>query len=223
VLPNAAPQTALLQITDTSSGAFQRASFTIAVANAAVLTAQPSVLTFRGLTGGTCARDISAEVIVTGGRPPYSISSPAGFQVSPTTLTQSGGRFTVTASGQCVSDAQIAVVDSLGASSTITVNNTLGPVAQQPLAVGPPSVSLGQSCSSVASVLIAGGSGTYFAVAGNSYLTVSISGNTASIMRANPTPTAPGNTTSPIPVAISDGREVATVSVAVPVGACTSP
>jgi hypothetical protein len=225
ILSNAVPQTALLQITDTVSGAFQRASFTIAVANTAVLSAQPSVITFRGLTSATCARNISADVIVVGGRPPYSISNPGSFGVFPILLQNSGDRFTVTATGQCATGAKIAVVDALGASATVDVSNSEGPGIPQsnPLVVGPNAVSLTQSCSSIASVIVAGGAGSYFAVAGNTYLTVAISGNTASVSRANPSPTAPGPTATTIPVAISDGREVVTVQVSVPSVPCTSP
>jgi hypothetical protein len=219
VLSTAAAQTALLQITDLGSGAFQRASFTIAVANTAVLSAQPSVINFRGLTSATCAANIAADVIVVGGQPPYSISNPGSFLVSPTTVTASGGRFTVTATGQCATGARIAVVDSVGASAVVEVNNSEGPGLPQsnPLVVGPTTLTLGTKCTSVGSVLVAGGVGTYFGVAGDPDLTVTIAGNTASISRSSSTVVGPKT----VPIAISDGREVVTVQVTIPTGPCT--
>ena len=218
-LPTATQQTALLQITDVSSGSFQRASFTIAVANTAQLNAQPAVINFRGLTSASCANNISADVIVVGGRPPYSISSPGSFIVSPPVLAQSGGRFTVTAIGQCSTGARIAVVDSIGAAVNVEVNNVEGPGVPQSnaLVVGPTSITLGMRCSSVGSVIVAGGVGNYFAVTGDADLTATISGNTVSFQRSSNTVIG-GKT---VPVGISDGREVVTVQVAIPAGACT--
>lgn len=219
VLPTAGPQTALLQVTDTVSGSFQRASFTIAVANTAQLNAQPAVINFRGLTSASCANNISADVIVVGGRPPYSISNPGSFLVSPTVVNQSGGRFTVTATGQCATGARIAVVDALGAAVNVEVNNSEGPGAPQSnaLVVGPTALTLGTRCTSVGSFIVAGGVGSYFAVAGDPDLSVSISANTVSVVRSSPTVVG-GKT---IPIAISDGREVATVQVTIPPGVCT--
>ena len=219
VLSTAPPQTGLIQITDVSSGSFQRASFTIAVANTAQLNAQPAVINFRGLTSASCANNISADVIVVGGRPPYSVSNPGSFSVSPNTVTQSGGRFTVTATGQCSTGSRIAVVDTLGAAVNVEVNNVEGPGVPQSnaLVVGPTTITLGLRCSSVGSVIVAGGVGNYFAVTGDADLTATVSGNTVSFQRSSNTVIG-GKV---VPVGISDGREVATVQVAIPAGACT--
>ncbi|MGE5617194.1 MAG: hypothetical protein ACM3X5_09780, partial [Bacillota bacterium] len=212
VLPSAPPQTALLQITDVVSGAFQRTSFTIALASASALSAQPTAINFTGLTTSSCANGISADVIVSGGSPPYSITNPGVFAVSPQVLNSSGSRFTVTATGQCSGGTPIAVVDTQGASVTVTASNQPGTVATSALAVGPTEVALAASCSSVASVLIAGGTGSYFAASSDSAISVSLATNQASIhWNAG---VKPGSTQ--IPIAISDGRTVATVKVDVP-------
>jgi hypothetical protein len=215
-------QTALIQITDVTSGAFTRTSFAIAPAGSGTLSALPEVITFTGRDASACAVGVSAEVIVLGGRPPYTVSQPNGFTVSTTVVHSSGGRFIVHATGQCSSGTQIAVVDSAGASDTVTVSNVLGTAgATSPLAVGPTAVTLGTSCSSIASAIVTAGVGaSYFAVSGSDYLTVLISGNVVSIRRtvvSAPTPAPPATT---IPVAVTDGRTIATISVNVPAGPC---
>jgi hypothetical protein len=218
VLPNATPQTALLQITDVVSGAFQRTSFTIALASASGLSAQPAAILFTGLTPSSCSSGISADVIVTGGLPPYSITNPGAFVVSPQVLGTSGSRFTVTSTGQCSAGSPIAVVDAQGASVTVTASNNPGTITVSPLVVGPESVSLSQSCGSVASVLIAGGTGAYFAASGDGAIGVTMLTNMASIHWI--TGVKPASTA--IKVAISDGRTVATVTVNVPASTLTT-
>ena len=218
VLSGAPPQTGLLQITDVVSGAFQRTSFTIALASTSALSAQPTAINFTGLTDSSCANGISADVIVTGGSPPYNISNPGVFAVSPQLLHSSGDRFTVTATGQCSSGTPIAVVDQQGASVTVNATNKVGTIAPSALAVGPTTVNLGSSCGSVASVLIAGGTGSYFATAGDNAIAVTILTNQASIHWN--VGVKPGNTS--IPVAISDGRTVSTVTVNVPASTLTT-
>src|SRR5205814_5673768 len=143
VLDQALSQTALLQITDISSGATLRTSFAIAPSSNAALNAQPSELHFTGPDNSACANGISADVIVFGGRPPYSISNPGTFNVNPLIVGSSGGRFTVTANGQCTSNTRIAVVDTAGATTSVTATNALGSaVITPPVVVSPTTVTL---------------------------------------------------------------------------------
>ncbi len=101
VLASATSQTALLQVTDVASGFTQRASVTIAPSSNAPLNAQPDTIVFQGRDAGTCAdRDLRPTVIVFGGRPPYLISQPGSFAVSPTVVADNGGTFTVRATGR---------------------------------------------------------------------------------------------------------------------------
>ena len=218
-LSAAAPQTALLNITDVASGFHQEASVVIGAAtgstSTAPLSATPSPVTFQGTAAGTCASGITADVIVSGGKPPYQISQPAGFSVTPLVLNASGGRFSITANGQCTSGANIAVVDAAGSSVTVTVVNKLSdastptPVA---FSVAPSTVSL-SSCNDVANVVLIGGSGSYIASSGNGAVLVSVSstssGGVGSIQRAPGA--APGVTS--VSVAFSDGKTTQPVTV----------
>lgn len=213
VLNDATSQTALLQVTDTSSGFTQRAAVTIAPSSNAPLNAQPSTIVFQGTTPQTCASGISADVIVFGGRPPYLISQPGSFTVSPSLVTQSGGRFTVTANGQCSAGSQIAVVDGNGATVSVTASNTLSavpaptPPTTPEFSVAPTQVTL-NSCNDTASVIAVGGTGAYFASSGSSAVAVRQGGDgrTFTVQRArfgdSSTPPFPG----PVKVVISDGQ-----------------
>ena len=217
VLPDALSQTALLQITDLSSGFTQRTSFAIAPSSNAPLNAQPSTIVFQGVAANTCASGISADVIVFGGRPPYQISRPGSFEVSPTVVSQSGGRFTVTATGQCSAGSQIAVVDSNGATVTVTASNKLSDAEPidpppAPFAVSPASVTL-TSCNSVANVAMSGGSGTYFGASGDTRVTVKINGSLASIQRTAPSADIPGGPTVTVTVTLTDGQVAKPVTV----------
>jgi len=92
---NATSQTALLRVTDVSSGSSQTVSITIAPGSNAPLNAQPATVNFTGSTGNSCASGITASVIVFGGHPPYTLSSPGAFTVNPPVLTASGSTFTI--------------------------------------------------------------------------------------------------------------------------------
>jgi hypothetical protein len=209
-------QTALIQITDVTSGSFTRAGFSIVPAANAVLNEQPNTIQFRGLEETTCASGISAEVIVFGGRPPYVVSQPGVFIVNPTRLTSSGDRFIVTATGQCSPGTQIAVVDSAGSTVPVNVTNAEGPEdAALNLVVGPTTLNLDNNCSATISAFVVGGLGPpYFAMSASNYLSVSnpIVSNTITIRRAD-TMTRPAPTQTAIPVSITDGREVVTITV----------
>jgi hypothetical protein len=228
VLSDASAQTGLLQITDVGSGSTQRTGIPIAPSSNAPLNAQPNTIVFQGVQANTCASGISADVIVFGGRPPYSISQPGSFQVAPTLVTNNPGRFTVTAIGQCSAGSQIAVVDGNGATVTVTASNVLSAVQPAPtptvptFTVSPGSVTLA-SCGDVANVAITGGSGSYFAASGNSQVTAIVTGNAGVIRRLrNSVPPGPQTAPASVDVAFSDGitSRIVNVTVTGPAGGC---
>jgi hypothetical protein len=203
----------LLQITDMTSGAYQRTSFTIApIANAA-LNAQPTTIAFTGPDTANCASGIRADVIVFGGHPPYVVSQPGTVTVSPTTVAASGGAFSVVATGQCTSGSPIAVVDAGGATVTVNVTNVLGTATvTQPLIVAPADGVTLNSCTDRASVIVAGGLGTYAASSGSSYLKVDKDGSTVTVFRPTTTTTVPAGTTTGT-VFVTDGKTIIPVTV----------
>jgi len=222
VLADATSQTALLQVTDLSSGFTQRTSVSIAPSSNAPLNAQPATITFQGVAANTCASGIAADVIVFGGRSPYLISQPGSFTVQPTVVTSNPGRFTVTAIGQCTSGSQIAIVDANGATVAVTAINRLSdvvPPAPTPtptFAVAPTDVTL-NSCTDSANVTLVGGTGNYLATSGSSTIDAVVNGSTGTIRRAlgqNPAPAT-------VSVAFSDGQSIRQVTVNVALGART--
>lgn len=217
VLADATSQTALLQVTDTSTGFTQRTSVTIAPSSNAPLNAQPATIEFQGTAPGTCASGISADVIVFGGRPPYQISQPGSFSVTPTVVSSSGGRFTVSAIGQCANASQIAVVDSNGATVAVTATNRISPVVgttTTPFNVSPSSVTL-TSCNDVANVTLSDGSGSYVGATSHSSIKAQVNTNIGSISRQSPS----GAVSSPQSVSFSDGKTVKQVDVTLTAGA----
>lgn len=182
----------------------------------APLSAKPEVIAFQGVAAGTCASGIEADVIVSGGRPPYSISQPGVFDVRPAVVTSNPGRFTVRATGQCASSTQIAVVDVVGASALVTASNALStavvptPTPPSPLATSPTTAIL-TGCTDTAQTLVVGGLGTYFAASGNDAVLVSRDpvSNIRFIMRRGPGTTAPAT----VPVAFTDGATVVSINV----------
>lgn len=222
-LTDATAQTALLQVTDISGGNTLRASFSIYPVSSAPLSAAPATVQFVGPNAASCATSGNrADVIVFGGRAPYQITQPASFQVSPTTLTASGQRFTVSPNGNCSAAAPIGIVDANGASVSVSVSNVAGTttVTTSPLAVSPAEVTL-DSCNTIAQIAIAGGrgAGTYFAVSGNNAVKVAVSSDTATnsgtarISRDVATPPPGSSIPSPVTVSISDGQTVQDVTV----------
>lgn len=219
VLADATSQTALLDVTDVTSGFKQRTSVSIAASSNAPLTVLPSVLRFTGPDSNTCASGISADVIVFGGRPPYQVNQPSGFSVGPALVTNSGGHFTITANGQCVEPgltggggAVLAIVDANGASASVTLFNSRAPVVAEstPFTVAPTSVTL-DSCNARATVALVGGvgAGHYASASGSNALIVDMGQSDATIHRQAGTTT----TVSPISVAFTDGKTVQSVTV----------
>jgi hypothetical protein len=221
----AANQTALLQVTDVGTGAFQRASFVISQSTGTSpgFFTTPSTVTFQGTLQNQCAGSgVSATVFVFGGVAPYTVSNTSsGFFVTPNSISSSGGSFSITPNGTCVASTPIIVTDSSGHTATTTVSNIPGTTVAPTLVVAPSTVTL-SSCTGSASVTVAGGTGgPYFQSSGSDALTTSISGNTVTISRRNPS----AATLGPVSIGVSDGVTVATVTVNLQgngAGACPS-
>jgi len=107
------------------------------------------------------------------------------------------------------------VVDANGATVTVNASNTLSDVAAPtptptpPLSASPSDVFL-TSCTDIANVTLAGGSGVYMAASGNSSIVANVSGSTGSIQRRSGS-NAPNLAT--INVAFSDGQTSVPVTV----------
>jgi hypothetical protein len=152
-LDSAANQTAIIQVTDLGSGAYQRTTLLIARATAtqAGFFTVPTSVTYTGPNNQQCASGIGSEIFVFGGTPPYTISNsaPSAFSTNTSVVNFSGGSFRVTPTGVCAENVTIAVTDTAARTVTVTLTNKLGtndpPPA--PLAVVPGSLSL-TSCAS---------------------------------------------------------------------------
>jgi hypothetical protein len=219
-LADSASQTGLIQITDVSSGAFTRAAINIAPSSNAPLNAQPSTITFVGRDNTTCASGIQADVIVFGGRPPYMISQPGNFGISTPLVSTSGGRFMVTATGNCTPGSTIAVVDSNGATVNVSVISRTADLIVSPpaLVVSPTSVTL-DTCLAEANVAVAGGLGrnSYMVASGSSYVIAQVVGFTGSSgivnIRRQPVGTPGATLSSPVLVGVSDGQTTQEIRV----------
>jgi hypothetical protein len=227
---NAANQTALLQVTDIGTGAFQRASFIISQSTGSSpgFFTTPATVTFQGTRLNQCAAfGVSAAVFVFGGVPPYTVSNTSsGFSVTPIVISSSGGNYSITPNGTCVTSTPIIVTDSSGHTATTTVSNIPGTQVLPALAVAPATVTL-SSCTGSASFTVAGGTGgPYFQSSGSDALTTSISGNTVTITRRNPSPAVSSTGTATVDVGVSDGTTSASVTVNLTgqgAGACPAP
>lgn len=163
-------QTALLQVTDLASGAFQRTVFAIAqfTGNTPAFFTLPTSLTFTGPADNTCASSATADVSVFGGSPPYQVSGgTSGFSVTPSVVGASGGRFQIFLSQtpSCFTDFPIAVTDASGRTISVLLSNRAGSgsLPPTPLSVQPATLTLQCGSGNQASVVILGGTGTFSA------------------------------------------------------------
>ena len=133
-------QTALLQITDILTGAFQRTTFGIAqfTGNTPAYFTLPSSVTFNGPFTKQCPSSGSTDVTIFGGSPPYTITgSNSAFVVVPGSVDASGGRFTIllTGTSQCVENFPVAITDATGRTISVSVTTKAGTVDAPPAAV----------------------------------------------------------------------------------------
>lgn len=222
---NATAQTGLLQITDLTSGFSQRVSVPIAPLVSLPLGAQPERIEFVGRTQNSCASNtdtpsVSADVIISGGRPPYQVTRPPNFLIDNDRLSASGGGFRVTPLGVCVTSQTIAIADSLGATTIVTLSNQPG-LATSNVVATPPTLTI-DNCAQQAYVRVAGGTPPYYASVGADTLEVlpsPVSMNGDFQIRRRPNTSA---TTNNVQVGFTDGRTTATVQVTIAGVALTS-
>jgi hypothetical protein len=225
-------QTAILQATDVSSGAFRQVGVVIAQSTGTSpgFFATPSSITFQGPNQGSCASSfatpgLAATFFIFGGVPPYTITSPSsGLVVSRDTVSFSGGSFDVRPTGVCLDNIPIVIRDSSGHTTTVTVSNVVGTTAVSPLDVSPAAVTL-TSCSSTAVVTAVGGTGNYIGSSGSDAIFVNrIQTGFFQIGRGQNNGVAPG--TGPFLVGVSDGQTTKNVTVTLSgqaAGVCPAP
>jgi hypothetical protein len=210
VTANAANQTGLLRIFDLGSGASRTASFTIAQATGSSpgFFTSPQAISFSGANTDECATGGSADVYIYGGTPPYSVATAGtAFIVSRQFVSSSGGSFTVTPRGQCVTDAPIVVQDASGRTTTVTVSNVPGTRSVPALVLAPTTVAINQ-CRTTAAVSVGGGTGVYNVSSGSGSVSARVVQNTIFIERV---PFTAGVT--PVSVGVSSGNSAATITV----------
>ncbi len=221
VAADAANQTALLRVTDVGSGAFQYASFIVAQATGTSpgFFVTPSSVTFQGPRVDLCASGntgIGTTFFVFGGTPPYTVSNTStAFALSTSFVGTSGGSFFVTPNGTCVATPGVPIVirDASGRTTTVLAANIPGTATVPALVVAPTAVTLA-SCTSVASVTVAGGTGSYTSntVSSGVFMFPSNQGNVFAIQRLGGTP-SPGPSGTTVAMAITDGVSTQTVTV----------
>jgi hypothetical protein len=213
VLPGAANQTAIVQVTDLGTNAFRRATFQVAQATGSSpgFFSVPDAVGFSGPNDQACASSGRADIYIFGGSPPYTVGNAgSAFGVSQNVVTQSGGSFYIVPNGTCVDPGlPIAIVDSTGRTAIVTVSNVRGTQAVPDLAVAPATVNL-TDCTSQATVSVAGGTGAFTVSSGSGAIFASpnINSRLIAIGRVPNTPAA-----TPVLVGVSSGNKSATVTV----------
>jgi len=172
---NAATQIATIRATDVTDGSSVIGQFTIAqfVDGSAVLTVIPTgKTTFTGPDTTQCANGGQATFYIFGGTPPYTVATnfPSAVSISGAPVQRSGGGFTITTTGQCVTNLTFAITDATGRTvlTPPTVDNVLGTAAPPPptLVLTPSTIPASGTVactanSQIGQILTSGGTGTY--------------------------------------------------------------
>lgn len=217
VAPGAGTQLATFRMTDVLSGAYVDTVFTISQ-SAGALVAIPSAITFTGALSTRCGTG-STQIYIFDGIPPYTATSTSPhvsvFPVSPNT---NPGIFTVAATNDAVCGLfPVIFQDATGARIIVEITTEGGSGTPPALAIAPTALTI--ACASSSSSTVIGGSGGYSANSADpSRVVASISGNTITFTRTGG-PLASGGTVA-VPVVISDGSSLVTVTVTVP-ATCT--
>lgn len=216
---NAPTQIASYRVTDIMTGATSDFLFVIVqqapVGDITVLPGGP--VTFTGASAGSCGFG-SSDQFIFDGTPPYTINPPANVGVNPTTVTENGGRFTITV-GQgapvtaCPSGSVI-ILDAQGRLAQVQVTSTPG-TTTIPISIAPtplPTLTCTANATQAAAV---GGVGPLQVVSSHPRVNATISGNVLSVLRIG---SGDGATIYPTTatLAVTDGATIATVTVTVP-------
>jgi hypothetical protein len=199
----AATQPAVLQVTDLLSNDVRVFAFTI---GGRALSLIPNKVTFAGARAGVCGGG-TADVAVFGGAPPYDITVPIGFSVTPARVVRGGDRFRVTTGGMtsCATTQsfQIPVSDAQGVVIPLTIDVSQGTQTDPAPAVAPSSLTV-NSCSGSASAVYTGTINTF---AAPREVNVTVGGNTVTVRPAL------GATNGTYVVAFTNGTASASLSV----------
>lgn len=201
--PGAATQPAVLQVTDLLSNDVRVFAFSI---GGRALSLIPNKVTFTGPRAGVCGGG-TADVAVFGGAPPYDITVPLGFSVTPSRVVKAGDRFRVTTSGtaSCATTQsfQIPVSDAQGVVVQLAIDISQGTQTDPPPAIAPSSLTV-TSCNGSASAVYTGTISTF---AAPREVTVTIGGSTVTVRPAS------GATNGTYVVAFTNGSASASLSV----------
>jgi hypothetical protein len=132
-------QTGIIRATDVTSGQAVTATFVIQqiATNGTVLAVLPQGnTTITGPDNLRCSSGVNVTYYIFGGTPPYTIGTqfPQAVTISPTTVTQNGGSFTVTTNGTCFTNLTFVITDVTGR----TIPNGEYPTVTNELGNGPP-------------------------------------------------------------------------------------
>lgn len=208
---NAFTQFVGIRVTDVQTSAYRDVVFTLLSRPTGPLTATPTALPV--LAGGTTAQcgQGQANVIVSGGLPPYRAVStaPLSVLVSPAEVTTSGGTFTVFYGGGLPPNCgggSIVITDAAGSTVSVTASTTAGTTAPaQPLSVSPASFCFTAAGQTGSAVVLGGNTSKVVNSSNTAVATAALAGTTLTITAA----AALGTST----VGVSDGSNTVNVTV----------
>jgi len=176
VPPTAATQVATVRATDVTSGSSVVGQFTISqfINGNSVLSVIPTgVTTFTGPDTQTCSSGASATFYVFGGTPPYTIATnfPTAISITGNPVQRSGGGFTITTNGTCLTGLTFAITDAAGRTllTPPTATNAFGtaapapaPILLTPNSIGPVACTASTTTvTQIGQILATGGTGTF--------------------------------------------------------------
>ena len=215
---NARTQFAKVRITEVATGLYRDHGFTINN-TAGALNAFPDAIELLGANTTVCGSGV-ADIIVTGGSPPYTATStqPSLIAIQPATVTQNGGSFSVTIFAgslpNCIT-AQVVVVDSAGRTDTVDITTRPGTTTPiTPLTVAPNTICLPDG--GAIQVLVSGGNNNKVATVSHPLLIAPVPpfAGAATAVTITATGAAPvGPTGQPASVTFYDGASQAFLSV----------
>lgn len=219
---NFAPtQIASYKITDVATGATTDALFTIVQQSPvdAISVLPATTFTFTGGLSTRCGTG-QADVFITGGTPPYTITPFGGLAVSTTSVAVTGGRVTITAPAAnppCPQGTSVLVQDSRGASQTITVTQAPGTATPPPITVSPSFLST-LGCGQTGQAAVVGGVGGLYAISSHPNINAIVAGNTLSFTRLA-VDIIPSSATDAL-ITVTDGSTIGTLSVGATPATC---
>ncbi|MDX2218921.1 MAG: hypothetical protein SF172_07860 [Burkholderiales bacterium] len=184
---NALTQFVGIRLTDVDSGSYRDVVFTLLSAPTGPLTATPATLPV--IAGGTtqqCGQG-QANVLITGGVPPYTAvtTAPLNVLITPSTIPASGGVLSVSYGGGLPPNCgggSIVITDAVGTSVTVTASSAPGTTTPtQPLTVSPTSFCFTAALQTGTAITLGGNTTKVVNSANTSIATATLAGNTVTI------------------------------------------